>query len=285
MIGGRRPLQGRKPADRRVRVERPHAPYFRYTGPGQMVAKAAASTPKTAVGRTGPGSAGSRSAGRWRARRRSASGSRRRRRSRSSARTRSARRPTRPRRSCASWSWPARASLVLRARRSRSRSRSCSRSSRSRTARSAAPTRSGGGAYVVSRENLGRHLASSRPRALLIDYVMTVAVSTTSAVEQIISVVPDAERRCGIEIGVVVDRPDHGRQPARPARVRQHLRDPDLPVPGLGAADDRDRRRPGSLSGDGVPVVQPDRRSTDRDAEPIGHPARCSAPSPAARSP
>jgi amino acid transporter len=42
LIGGRRPLQGRKPADRRVRVERPHAPYFRYTGPGQLVAKAAA---------------------------------------------------------------------------------------------------------------------------------------------------------------------------------------------------------------------------------------------------
>ena len=42
MIGGRRPLQGRKPADRRVRVDRPHSPYFRYTGPGQLVAKAAA---------------------------------------------------------------------------------------------------------------------------------------------------------------------------------------------------------------------------------------------------
>ena len=46
MIGGRRPLQGRKPADRRVRVERPHAPYFRYTGPGQLVAKAAAHDPQ-----------------------------------------------------------------------------------------------------------------------------------------------------------------------------------------------------------------------------------------------
>src|SRR5512144_1508617 len=52
MIGGRRPLHGRKPADRRVRVERPHAPYFRYTGPGQLVAKAAAHEPKTALGRT-----------------------------------------------------------------------------------------------------------------------------------------------------------------------------------------------------------------------------------------
>ena len=52
MIGGRRPLQGRKPADRRVRVERPHAPYFRYTGPGQLVAKPAASvaTDADAVG-------------------------------------------------------------------------------------------------------------------------------------------------------------------------------------------------------------------------------------------
>ena len=34
MIGGRRPIKGRKPGDKRVRVERPHAPYFRYTGPG-----------------------------------------------------------------------------------------------------------------------------------------------------------------------------------------------------------------------------------------------------------
>ncbi|HKG18993.1 MAG TPA: APC family permease [Candidatus Limnocylindrales bacterium] len=51
MIGGRRPLHGRKPADRRVRVERPHAPFFRYTGPGQLVAKPAASQPKTKVGR------------------------------------------------------------------------------------------------------------------------------------------------------------------------------------------------------------------------------------------
>ena len=47
MIGGRRSLQGRKPGDRRVRVERPHAPYFRYTGKGQLTAKEAASVPTT----------------------------------------------------------------------------------------------------------------------------------------------------------------------------------------------------------------------------------------------
>ena len=51
MIGGRRPLHGRKLADRRVRVERPHSPYFRYTGPNQLVAKPAASQPKTRLGR------------------------------------------------------------------------------------------------------------------------------------------------------------------------------------------------------------------------------------------
>ena len=38
MTEPRRPLAGRKLADRRVRVDRPHSPYFRYTGPGQLVA-------------------------------------------------------------------------------------------------------------------------------------------------------------------------------------------------------------------------------------------------------
>jgi len=47
VIGGRRPLQGRKPGDKRLRVERPHAPYFRYTGKGQLTAKEAASVPTT----------------------------------------------------------------------------------------------------------------------------------------------------------------------------------------------------------------------------------------------
>ena len=51
MIGGRRALQGRKAADRRVRVERPHSAYFRYAGPNQLVAKEAASIPRTSLGR------------------------------------------------------------------------------------------------------------------------------------------------------------------------------------------------------------------------------------------
>jgi hypothetical protein len=47
VIGGRRPLQGRKPGDRRVRVDRPHAPYFRYSAEGTLTAKQAASVAKT----------------------------------------------------------------------------------------------------------------------------------------------------------------------------------------------------------------------------------------------
>ena len=52
MIGGRKPLPGRKPGDRRFRIQRAHAPYFRYTGPGQLVAKPAASAPTTKFGRS-----------------------------------------------------------------------------------------------------------------------------------------------------------------------------------------------------------------------------------------
>jgi amino acid transporter len=51
MIGGRRPLTGRKAGDRRIRVERPHAPYFRYAGPNQLVARELASQPRTPAGR------------------------------------------------------------------------------------------------------------------------------------------------------------------------------------------------------------------------------------------
>ena len=51
MTAPRSPLHGRKLGDRRVVVDRPHSAYFRYAGAGVMVAKAAASAPRTAVGR------------------------------------------------------------------------------------------------------------------------------------------------------------------------------------------------------------------------------------------
>jgi amino acid transporter len=46
-----RQLKGRRLGDRRVRVQRPHAEYFRYSGQGTLVAKPAASRPRTATGR------------------------------------------------------------------------------------------------------------------------------------------------------------------------------------------------------------------------------------------
>ena len=49
---------------------------------------------------------------------------------------------------------------------------------------------SGGGSYTVSRRNIGRTVSLVAASALMIDYVMTVAVSTSSAVEQIVSAFP-----------------------------------------------------------------------------------------------
>ena len=48
----------------------------------------------------------------------------------------------------------------------------------------------GGGSYSVSKRNFGRNVSLIAASALMIDYVMTVAVSTTSAVEQITSAIP-----------------------------------------------------------------------------------------------
>ena len=60
---------------------------------------------------------------------------------------------------------------------------------------------SGGGDYAVARRNLPNLFALIVAGALLIDYVMTVAVSTASAVEQVISAAPGFED-LRIEIGV-----------------------------------------------------------------------------------
>src|SRR6185436_15155353 len=49
---------------------------------------------------------------------------------------------------------------------------------------------SGGGDYAVARANLPGIFALTVAGALLVDYVMTVAVSTSSAVEQVISAAP-----------------------------------------------------------------------------------------------
>lgn len=48
----------------------------------------------------------------------------------------------------------------------------------------------GGGAYIVSRDNLGENAAQIAAAALLTDYILTVAVSISSGVDQIVSAMP-----------------------------------------------------------------------------------------------
>ena len=48
----------------------------------------------------------------------------------------------------------------------------------------------GGGSYSVSKRNFGRRVSLIAASALMIDYVMTVAVSTASAIEQVTSAFP-----------------------------------------------------------------------------------------------
>jgi amino acid transporter len=202
MIGGRRPLQGRKPADRRVRVERPHSPYFRYTGPGQMVAKAAAHTPKTAVGRT------------WARIRKVAIG-------RPLASEEEAGERLSKKKALAIFSSDAISSsayatqeiirvLAVAGATALAFSVGVSVAIAVLLAVVATSYRQvcraypgGGGAYAVAKENLSPFLGLVAAAALLIDYVMTVAVSTASAIGQIVSVVPDLDG-VKIEIAIVV---------------------------------------------------------------------------------
>jgi amino acid transporter len=49
---------------------------------------------------------------------------------------------------------------------------------------------SGGGAYIVARDNLGEVAAQTAGAALLLDYILTVAVSVSSGVAQLVSAFP-----------------------------------------------------------------------------------------------
>jgi amino acid transporter len=64
---------------------------------------------------------------------------------------------------------------------------------------------SGGGAYVVSRENLGESASLAAAAALLVDYVMTVAVSVTSGVVAVTSAFPGLARHAvGLSVALIV---------------------------------------------------------------------------------
>ncbi len=190
MIGGRRPLPGRKPADRRVRVERPHSPYFRYTGPGQLVAREAASRPRTPVGRAvarfrgvvfGRPLASEEEIGERLAKRKALAIFSSDAISSSAYATEEILKVLIAVVGLSAIAYSVGVSIaiaMLLAVVSVSYRQVCR----------AYP--SGGGAYVVARENLSQLTGLVAAAGLLIDYVMTVSVSTAAAIEQIQSVVP-----------------------------------------------------------------------------------------------
>ena len=63
----------------------------------------------------------------------------------------------------------------------------------------------GGGAYIVARDNLGELPAQTAGAALLTDYILTVAVSVSSGVAQLVSAYPSLSTyRVAIAVGMVV---------------------------------------------------------------------------------
>ncbi|MEI7743611.1 MAG: APC family permease [Chloroflexota bacterium] len=202
MIGGRRPITGRKPGDRRVRVERPHAPYFRYTGPNQLVAKPAASAPRSDLERNllrgkawliGKPLASEEEIG-----------------------ERLSKRLALPIFSSDAISSSAYATeeilrvLVLAGAGALLVSVPVAIAISVLLAVVAISYRQvcnafpgGGGAYAVARQELRPILGLVAAAALLIDYVMTVAVSTSSAMDQLISIMPGLDL-IRIEVAVLV---------------------------------------------------------------------------------
>ena len=189
MIGGRRPLQGRKPGDRRVRLERPHAPYFRYTGRGQLTAREAASAPTTPAGQL------------WATIRGFFFG-------RPLASEDELGERLSKKKALAIFSSDAISSsayateeilrvLILGGMAALAFGLEISIAIAVLLIAVAISYRQiciaypgGGGSYSVSRRNIGRTVSLVAASALMIDYVMTVAVSTSSAVEQITSAFP-----------------------------------------------------------------------------------------------
>ena len=86
---------------------------------------------------------------------------------------------------------------------------------------------SGGGDYEVATTNLGPKAGLTVASALLVDYVLTVAVSVASGIENLGSAVPFfvTHKVLGAVGMIVIADAD---EPARGARVRHDLRDPDL---------------------------------------------------------
>jgi amino acid transporter len=189
VIGGRRSLQGRKPGDRRIRVARPHAALFRWSGPGHLTAKEAASAPATPGGRLfarakslllGRPLASEEEIGERLSKKKALAIFS------SDAISSSAYATEEILRvlilggvAALAWGlWVSVAIAVLLIAVAISYRQICL----------AYPT--GGGSYSVSKRNFGRQMSLIAASALMIDYVMTVAVSTASSIEQVTSALP-----------------------------------------------------------------------------------------------
>ena len=80
-----------------------------------------------------------------------------------------------------------------------------------------------GGAYVVAKDNLGTLPSLVAAAALLVDYILTVAVSVTAGVLALTSAAPSLEpHKVGLSLGFVAAPDD--RQPSRRPRVGRALR-------------------------------------------------------------
>jgi amino acid transporter len=204
VIGGRRPLRGRRPGDVRVEVERPHAGFFRYTGPGQLTAREAASQPETPLGRTF-----ARIRGVLFGRPLSIHEEITERLSKTKA---LAIFSSDPISSSAYATEEILRVLVLAGTGALILSLPIAAAIALLLAAVAFSYRQicrvypqGGGDYAVARANLGMLPSLVVAGALLVDYVMTVAVSTSSAIEQVASAVPALfDVRVGIGVGVIL---------------------------------------------------------------------------------
>ncbi|MGH2465570.1 MAG: APC family permease, partial [Candidatus Limnocylindrales bacterium] len=175
-----------------MRVERPHSPYFRYTGPGQMVAKQAASLPLTPAGRLvfrarslvfGRPLANEEEIGERLAKKKALAIFSSDAISSSAYATEEILRVLIVAGAAGALAYSIGVSIAI------ALLLTIVSFSYRQVCR-AYPN--GGGAYIVARQNLAPIFGLIAAAALLIDYVMTVAVSTASAIQQIQSILPAA---------------------------------------------------------------------------------------------
>ena len=139
---------------------------------------------------------------------------------------------------------------------------------------------SGGGDYEVATVNLGRNAGITVASALLVDYVLTVAVSISSAAQYAAGAIDGLIGHEATVAVVAVDRADRD-EPARRARVGRVLRRADLPLHG---GHPRHVRLRAAAAARRRPAAGRERRPGDRARRGLGRPADADRPDVPARS-